>query len=87
MWSATLGYYYMDLLIPYRIGLLLTPRENETAYSLLFTHNNADFGAIHSVSVTDRSCATPILKVERHLSKCEQERGLETTETEVNIRE
>ena len=40
----------MDLLIPYRIGLLFTPRENKTAYSLLFTHNNADFGAIHSVT-------------------------------------
>ena len=49
MWSATLGYYDMDLLIPYQIGLLFTPRENEISYSLLFTHNNGDFGAIHSV--------------------------------------
>ena len=40
----------MDLPIPYWIGLLFTPRENETAYSLLFTQNNADFGAIHSVT-------------------------------------
>ena len=55
----------MDLPITYRIEILFTPRENETAYSLLFTHNNADFGAIHSV--TDRSCATPISKVERHI--------------------
>ena len=61
----------MDLPIPYRIGLLFTPRENKTAFSsLLFTHNNADFGAIHSV--TKRSCTTPISKVKRHISSCEQ---------------
>ena len=45
-----------------------TPRENKIAFSLLFTHNNADFSAgVHSV--TDRSCATPISKVERHTSQ------------------
>ena len=60
----------MDLPIPYWIGLLFTPRENKTAYSLLFTHNNADFGAIHSV--TERSYTTPISKVKRHISSCEQ---------------
>ena len=32
---------------------------------LLFTHKNGDFGAI---SVTDGSCATPISKVESHIS-------------------
>ena len=70
----------MDLPIPYRIGLLFRPRESETAYSLLFTpSNNADFGAIHSV--TDRSCTTPISKVKRHISSCEQ--GIRTV-AEVN---
>ena len=68
MRSATL-LIIMNLPIPYWIGLLFTLRENETAYSLLFTHNNADFGAIHSV--TDRSCTTPISKVKRHISSCE----------------
>ena len=37
---------------PYRIGIL-------------FTRKNGDFGAI---SVTERSCAAPISKVERHIS-------------------
>ena len=37
---------------PYRIGLL-------------FTHKNSDWGAI---SVTERSCATPISKVGSHIS-------------------
>ena len=32
---------------------------------LLFTHKNSDFGAI---SVTERSCAAPISKVESHIS-------------------
>ena len=32
---------------------------------LLFTHKNGDFGA---TSVTERSYAVPILKVERHVS-------------------
>ena len=50
--------------IPDHIGLLVTPRENETAYSLLFTHNNADFSPIHYV--TDRSRATLISKVKSH---------------------
>ena len=38
---------------PYRIGLL-------------FTHKNGDFGAL---SVTERSCAALISKVERHISE------------------
>ena len=32
---------------------------------LLFTHENGDFGA---VSVKERSCASPILKVGYHIS-------------------
>ena len=41
--------------------------ENHTGYDFfdLFTHKNGDFGAI---SVTERSCASPIFKVERYIS-------------------
>ena len=42
-----------------------TPARKPFQIDLQFKHNNSDFGAI---SVTERSCASPILKVERHIS-------------------
>ena len=42
-----------------------TPARKPFQIDLQFKHKNSDFGAI---SVTERSCASPILKVERHIS-------------------
>ena len=76
----------------YWIAIPLARKPNQIW--LLFTHKNGDFGAI---SVTERSCAAPISKVERHsigqvlyhtfvqsvAEVNKQERGLDSTETEV----
>ena len=48
----------------YRIASF-TPARKPFQIDLQSTHNNSDFGAI---SVTERSCASPILKVERYIS-------------------
>ena len=42
-----------------------TPAPKPFQICLMSTHKNSDFGTI---SVTERSCASPILKVERHIS-------------------
>ena len=42
-----------------------TPAQKPFQIDLQSTHKNSDFGTI---SVTERSCASPILKVERHIS-------------------
>ena len=41
------------------------PARKSYHMGLVFTHKNGDFGAI---SATERSCAAPISKVERHIS-------------------
>ena len=41
------------------------PAQKPYRIAILFTRKNGDFGAI---SVTERSCAAPISKVERHIS-------------------
>ena len=46
--------------------LTFAPRRKSYRIGPLFTHNNGDFGAI---SVTERSCAAPIFKVESHISE------------------
>ena len=45
--------------------IVFAPAQKPYRIGILFTHNNGDFGAI---SVTERSCAAPIPKVERHIS-------------------
>ena len=58
-------YYYCFGLCSYYTALLLRRHENHTAIGLLFTGKNGDFGLI---SVTERSCAAPVSKVERCIS-------------------
>ena len=72
----------------------LASARNPYQIGLLFTHKNGDFGAI---SVTERICVTPISTVESHISDSycatlwcstgvnKWRRGLELTDTEVNI--
>ena len=45
--------------------IVFAPPRKSYRLRLLFTHNNGDFGAI---SVTKRSCAAPISKVERDIA-------------------
>ena len=45
------------------VRIVLAPVRKPYRIRLLFTHRNRDFRAI---SVTERSCAAPISKVERH---------------------
>ena len=45
--------------------IALAPARKPLRIGFLFTHKNGDFGAI---SVTERSCHAPILRMERHLS-------------------
>ena len=48
-----------------RERITLTPARKPSGIRLLSTHKNGDFGGI---SVTERSCAAPISKVESHIS-------------------
>ena len=45
--------------------IVFAPPRKSYRLGLLFTHKNGDFGAI---SVTERSCAAPISKVERDIA-------------------
>ena len=45
--------------------LALAPKRKQYRMALLFTDKNGDFGAI---SVTERGCTAPIIKVDRHMS-------------------
>ena len=47
------------------VQIAFAPARKSYWIGLLFTHKKGDFGAI---SVTDRSCATPIWKEKRHIS-------------------
>ena len=49
----------------YTIPIDFVPARKQDRIGLLFTHKNGDIGAI---SVTERSCAAPISKVESQIS-------------------
>ena len=55
--------YLMAMFTLYQIAF--APTRKPHRIGLLFTHKKGDFCAI---SVTERSCAAPISKVERHIS-------------------
>jgi len=54
-------------------GVAFAPARKLYQIGFLFPHKNGDFGAI---SVTERSCASPISKVESHISyRCSHYNG------------
>ena len=63
-WVKTLYIRLWLLFKRYRIAFA-PARKSYRITGLLFTHKKGDFGAI---SVTERSCAAPISKLESHIS-------------------